>query len=246
MNSPWTRDVASSGFQWAYDNRDFLQKTADRMYLNKYRDYQEKTKAYKEMARNNRRRRLVAKRALDFGKSTLSSPKRAKFQLPYRSPGINNKRRFLHVEQGALAGKTLVSYLLSDIPLVTQDPDISRENSSIMLNGMKIHVGFRNNQGCPVMVNVAVIASKSAMKGSTTVPVTNFFRNDGSTASNQRYIDFDITRSARQLHYMPINTEQWTVLSHTRQILNTSGNGDLISSNANRGGGRDDFTAIEK
>lgn len=84
------------------------------------------------------------------------------------------------------------------------------------------------------------------MLGATGIPVTNFFRNNGLTASNQRYIDFDKVYSARELHYSNINTEQWTVLSHTRKVLNTTGNGDVISENANRGGGRDDFAIVEK
>jgi hypothetical protein len=244
MNSPWLRDAVSSAAQWSYDNRAYLSQTADRMYLNKYRDYQEKTKKYKRIARGPRR--LVAKRALDFGGMTPSAAKRAKFQIPYRGPTIDGKRRMLHVEQGSLAGKTLVGYLLSDIPISATDPDVTREASSILVKGCNFRVGFRNLQGCPLFVNVAVIAGKNAMPGVTSPSGINFFRNDGSTAGNNRYIDFSTGPSARQLHFMPINTEQWTVLSHTRQCLNTTGDGDVISSRANRGGGRDDFTIIDK
>lgn len=246
MNSPWTRDVASSGFQWAYDNRSFLQKQADRLYLNKYRDYQEKTKKYKLMARSNNRR-LVAKRALDFGKPTIPrSPKRSKFQIPYRGPNIDSKREHLHVEYGTVASKTLVGYLMSDIPLGAGNEDVFRQSSSIFVKGCKVRLGFRNLQGAPMMINVAVIAGKQANSAATTPSTENFFRNDGSNAS-ERYLTFTSTNlSARQCHYLPINTEQWTVLHHTRKIINTTGDGDIISERANRGGGRDDFYEFNK
>ncbi len=208
----------------------------------KYRDYQEKTKRYKEIARGTRR--LTAKRALDFGKSPAS--KRAKFTIPYRSPNIEGGREWVHVEQGTVAGKTLISYLLTDIPISGSDPDVAREKSTIFVKGINLRMGFKNLQGCPTFVNVAVIAGKKSMEGISTVPVTNFFRNDGSTASNNRYIDFSVAHSARQLHYLPINTEEWTVLHHSRYTLNTSGNGDLISSNANRGGGTNDWLEVDK
>jgi len=242
MNSPWVRDVASSGFQWAYDNRNYLQKTADKMYLNKYRDYQEKTKRYKQIARGNRR--LSAKRALDFGPSSLA--KRAKYTIPYRGSELGTKKEWLHVEQGAIASKSLVSYLMTDIPLGAVQEDSYRNGSSIFVKGCKLRFGIRNLQGTPLMVNIALIAGKQSMEGITTVPTGNFFQNDGSVA-DQRYLDFDpATKSARQLHYLPINTERWTVLHHHRKIINTSGDGDLISSNANRGGGPADWYEHDK
>lgn len=243
MNSPWTRDIASSGFQWAYDNRNYLQNVADKMYLNKYRDYQERTKVYKQAARNGRRR-LAAKRALDFGTPTILS-KKNKFTIPYRGPNIETKREFLHVEQGNVAGKTLIGYLMTDIPLGAGNEDIFRQGSSIYVKGCNLRMGFRNLQGCPMFLNIALIAAKQAQPGVTTPPTANFFRNDGFL-QNQRYIDFSVASSARQLHYNNINTEQWTVLHHHRKTINITGDGDIISSRANRGGGPADWHEFNK
>lgn len=243
MNNPWVRDGVTSGFQWAYDNRAYLSKK-DKEIMAKYRDYQEKTKRYKEIARGSRR--LTAKRALDFGGMTPADAKRQKFMIPYRGPTIDNKRRLLHTEAAASAGKVLYAYPMTDIPLATTDTDLTRNKSVIFCKGINVRVGFRNLQGVPLLVNVAVVAAKNAMPGASGIPLTNFFRNTGLAPSSQRYIDFSNDYSARELHYATINTEQWTVLNHTRRVFNTTGDGDVISEHANRGGGRDDFGIIEK
>lgn len=233
------RDVVTSGFQWAYDNRAYLNNLADKMYLNKYRKYQKDTERYKQIARGARR--LQAKRANLLGNT---SNKRMKFS-PKRVGDpmsvVSNKREAVQTEVFGALSRNLYTYLLTDIPLGIDNDEIQRRGSSIHVAGISINFGIRNRQGCPLFVNVAVI---SPSQGS--IPsATNFFANDG-TFSNTRYIDFAAARTARQLHFSNINSQSYVVLHHARFQLNTTGDGDVTSARANRGGGEADWLIHKK
>lgn len=243
MNSPWVRDVASSGFQWGYDNRNYLSKLADKMYLNKYRDYQEKTKRYKQIARGSRRL-LYRKRQGQWNYD--ESNKRQKFS-PSRVGDplslVSSKREAVQTAVFGAISRNLYGYLMTDIPLGVDNDDIQRRSSSINVKGCSINIGVRNRQGCPLFFNCALIVPTW---GGSTVTATNFFANDGSVAGNNRYMDFDVNRTARQLHFANINAQSYVILHHQRMEINTTGDGDVVSSRANRGGGEADWVVHKR
>lgn len=223
--------------------------------MNTYNSYKKKTDRYKLIARGimPSRRRLTLMspppiKRTGRGSLYFTTPrKKARFQIQKNPIDPKAKVEFVHTELAQIAGKTLVSYLMTDIPLGAGNEDVFRSGAAITIKGCKIRTGFKNLQGCPMFVNVALLAGKcEVIPVPSAIDSTNFFRNDGSVA-DQRYLDFTTAaRSARQMHYLNINSEKWTVLHHHREILNTSGNGDLISSNANRGGGTNDWMTHEK
>jgi len=241
MNSPWTRDVASSGFQWAYDNRNYLNNLADRMYLNKYRSYQKKTAYYKQLARSRGGRRLMDispqryQRVPPLLTPSRVAEKRAKFN-PIRfgdAPSTaSNRREAVMTDVFGALSRNLYQYLMTDIPLTAVNDDILRRGSSIYVTGCDINVGIRNLQGCPLFVNIALVVPT----GSNIVNTQNFFANDG-TVSNQRYIDFQPTaRTARQLHYANINSQQYVVLHHHREELSSNGSTSSAAAAVGEGG----------
>jgi len=250
MDNPWTRDIVSSGFQWSYDNRNYLNNLADRMYLNKYRNYQKKTAYYKRLARGGRRRLMDITPPPRIRNSALLTPsavtaKRAKFS-PIRvgdSPSTaSNRREAVQTDVFGALSRNLYQYLMTDIPLTAVNDDILRRSSSIFVTGCDINVGIRNRQGCPLFVNIALVSPTA----SNVVSVNNFFANDG-TVTNQRYIDFNTaSRTARQLHFSNINAQNYVVLHHHREQLNVTGDGDVVSSRANRGGGDSDWFIYKK
>lgn len=210
------------------------------MYLNKYRRYQKDTERYKRIARGVNRR-LIAKRALDFGTPISKKAKFSPKRIGDPQSLVSNKREAVQTDVFGALSRNLYSYLMTDIPLGVDNDDIQRRGNSIHVAGCNINFGIRNRQGCPLFVNIALISPSQR----TTPSATNFFANDG-TFSNTRYIDFAAARTARQLHFSNINSQSYVVLHHQRYQLQTTGDAEVTGVRANRGGGPSDWLVHKK
>lgn len=228
------RDATSSGLQYAWDNR----KDLNRSYMRRYNYLQRLKKNGPIYSRRRlrglktRRARKYRRRPVHFRKSNVGDSLRA----------VDYKREAIHADWAGIASRSLFSALLTDIPLTTTNDDIGRASSAVIIKGFKIHWFIQNKyQGCPLFCNIAILAPNAA----NTIGATNFFKSDGLNPT-ERYMDFTLSRTSRQLHLANINSQDHTILWHKRFILTTTGNGDVVGTNANRGGGPADWRHVKK
>lgn len=101
----------------------------------------------------------------------------------------------------------------AELTVIAQgDNEDQRNRHLINCKGIEIAVHFYNKNNQPLFVNMAVVAPKH---GSTFSGVTEFFRsNNGDRGQN-----FGTSLSGLELHYLPINTDKYTILTHQRMQL---------------------------
>lgn len=132
------------------------------------------------------------------------------------STGVEKRHETVATSLGTKNTRQLYYSDILDIPRGT---DInSRERDIINVKGFKLRMEFQNltSTGNFLLLNVALICPKSA----SSVVSARFFRGDGNT----RGVDFANALSSTEMHGMPINTDKYIVLHHSRYTLGESSN----------------------
>jgi len=159
-------------------------------------------------------RGFLARRRVGKMRARRSTPNKALFsrrKIGEHVASTNAKSRQLASETGiARNSRTIYSLDLTTIPRVD---DISgRERQHVNMRGFKICMQITNILDNPLYFNQAVIAPKSTDTGVTTA---NFFRNNTS----DRTVDFGNALSSLEFHCLPINSDDYVILKHTRHLL---------------------------
>jgi len=159
------------------------------------------------LSRRNVRRGKAVKKSL-FSRTKIGErvgTTSAKTNVPQNTAGINQDTRTLYA---------------LDLTNLTQGTNpFNRTRSLVNMRGFRICFHVRNNAVDPLYFNFAVIAPKDDL-GSAGIPTANFFRSN----QGDRSVTFDTTRSGLEMHCLPINTDDYTILKHKRFILNSVNN----------------------
>lgn len=170
--------------------------------------------------RSRRHARFLRRQRLRVGRT----PKRGGYSKIKDHTIVNG---FSNLNTNVLDGKEI-----TQIPRVrvtsggTQDiDDTVREGNLILIKGVSIKGIFGNNYtaggGGPLFVNIAVIGARTA--DSTVNVDSDFFRRPGYST---RYADFTSTSlTGLDRAKLPINTDKYVVLHHSRFSLGTKGSG---------------------
>lgn len=91
-----------------------------------------------------------------------------------------------------------------------------RERDSVNVRGFQVNFSVVSNLSSPsiLQVNVAIIAPKNKQ----TVDKVDFFRSLANSAD--RAVDFGIGLTGEEMHDLPINSDDYTILKHKRYRLN--------------------------
>lgn len=106
--------------------------------------------------------------------------------------------------------RTLYSNELTAISAGTGEDE--RLRSLINCKGIELAYHVYNKATTPMFLNMAVLAPKHSSSG---VTQTDFFRSN----SGDRGQSHGTALSALEMHYLPINTDKYTVLKHNRHQL---------------------------
>jgi len=121
--------------------------------------------------------------------------------------------------------RTLYWFDMSGADKSTNNEINRRQRDIMQLRGFKVCMSLHNTGVDPCLVNIAVISPKGINSGlgtggsgnATNIP--DFFRGH----ANDRAIDFNTGISAMQFHCLPINTDRWNVLAHSRFTMAPEG-----------------------
>lgn len=132
--------------------------------------------------------------------------------------GTTTTKAFIQLNSNALnnSSRTLYTLNLTALQQGTEINNRLRQHSNI--RGFKICMEISNTTNNPIYFNIAVIAPKRVADTTVdTLPTANFFRAQGTSRSQ----DFSNALTGLEFHCLPINTDDYTVLKHRRQVLTT-------------------------
>jgi len=105
----------------------------------------------------------------------------------------------------------------------------SRLSKGVYLKGLRIRMHYANKLFRPMVVHMALVVPKYGINGISDTFQTEFFNGlgVGSTGNTKEGIAFDDTvQNGLLLATLPINTERWDVIQHTRfklGVISTTG-----------------------
>jgi hypothetical protein len=108
----------------------------------------------------------------------------------------------------AIDSRTLYSYELTTIGANSEFED-SRKRGVINCKGFRLCFHVYNTDAQPKFFNVAILCPKHRSSG---IATASFFRGD----EGNRGENFDLTKTALELAYNPVNTDDYHVLRHYR------------------------------
>lgn len=154
-------------------------------------------KAYKAYAagRQSKKRRTYAQRTAEIGNNADTA----------------NAKRDLDSEYDTLGTRALKQMNITALAKTSTNDINERQRDLVEFIGAKICMEMRNELTDPLNVNVAVIHPKKAQ----TVSANGFFRGYG----NARSVDFSTVLSSNDMHCLPINADEYTILRHKRFTL---------------------------
>lgn len=167
--------------------------------------------AARKIQRAYRRRRMVRK-GLGFRVGT----------------GVAKRRKVEDTDTAATVASTRTFYWwdMTDLPKTATLDDINaRQRDMVNFRGFKICAFIRNDINAPMYLNIAVISPRGAEirlgtgSGSATT-VSDFFRGHGTNRTQ----DFSNALTALEFRCLPINRDNWRILSHTRHQLGPESN----------------------
>lgn len=167
-----------------------------------YTGYKDAKWAARKIQRAYRKRRSTKKRKLNTGGSTRVGEPMRQFH--------NKREQTATVMDQAIASRTLYQWDITELAAGTNRED-QRERHLINCKGIQVAIHVFNTESQPKFFNIAIISPKH----SNDLTIIDFFRGtDGARGD-----DFDTGLSALQMHYLPINTDKYTILKHQRLQL---------------------------
>lgn len=101
---------------------------------------------------------------------------------------------------------------------IAQGTEVNQRQRNVLnIQGIQILAEIKNRSADPLLLNIAVIASK----GTSGIEVADFFRDQAL----DRACDFSSALSSIELHHLPINTDKYIVLRHKRYTLQPGATG---------------------
>jgi len=101
----------------------------------------------------------------------------------------------------------------------------NRARDIVNVRGMKMCVEMENLGSKSLWVHTALIVPKNR---TSTFGSADFFRSEG--LNDRRSNDFDTSLDSMQMRCLPINTDEWHVISHKRKFLPGSSSSDKSGS----------------
>lgn len=132
-------------------------------------------------------------------------------------------KKVISGEANALNRTTRLQYTDGLLDIAQGTEVNQRLRNCINVIGVRIIAEIKNRSADPLLLNLAIIASK----GTSGVETQDFFRDHAT----ERAVDFGTALSSIEFHHLPINTDKYTVLRHKRYTLmpGASGGTNIIT-----------------
>lgn len=179
-----------------------------------------------------RNRRTIRRGYRLARRSFTASRKRKRFSPTNfgERPGTSTGKRTQIQNTDAVfkSSRVLYSTNLTVIAKTADNNIQGRQRDMVNYRGCKLCIELRNLTDSPLYFNMAILVSKKAR----TIDTADFFR--GNTGDRSK--DFGPALTGLQLHCLPINADEYTILKHKRFKLNVVSNGAAVTGFSNQYG----------
>jgi len=168
-----------------------------------------------------RKTRTAASKRKSFKKLGLKNFPKTQKQLTYYETTLNGS-------PSVFAMPALIKANCISITNAGTNYD-ARQSKGIFLKGLRIRMHYANKLFRPMVVHMALVVPKFGINGITDTFQTEFFNGlgVGSSGASKEGIQFDdASQNGLLLATLPINTERWAIIRHTRfklGVISTTG-----------------------
>lgn len=142
-----------------------------------------------------------------------------------RAEGGSNAKTYLSSTSGGVAlarnENTLYGVSMTSLPRTSTNDISERQRDVVFLKGINYNMNIvATINDAQLQCNVAVVTPKSGatMSAGGQTSYGDWFRNLNN--ANTRSLDFNASIETQDKHTLPINTDEWRVLSHDRFLIN--------------------------
>ena len=126
------------------------------------------------------------------------------------------------------------------------DDENTRNRDLCNIRGVKMCWEIRNNFSDTILMNIAVVVPRNKDLGDDIN--INFFRNQGNNAQfgGNRARDFTASMTSNEYHCLPINTDEWAIMSHKRYRIQGTSNNITVNQNGSNYFNLNRYTSIKR